>query len=58
MKFMTKNLEGFDFILTKNFKLFTDCGDWFCYILFPQYTVRFSSTGLYIYNREKDKFIW
>ena len=58
MKFMTKNLEGFDFILTKNFKLFTDYGDWFCYILFPRYTVRFSNVGFYLYDREKDKFIW
>ena len=45
MKFLTKNSEGFDFIIAKNFKLFTDCGDWFCYIRFFKHTIRFSSAG-------------
>lgn len=53
MKLMQKNEEGFDFILTKYFKLFTDCGEWFCYIILPRYTIRFSGAGFYIYDRKK-----
>ena len=57
MKLMQKNLEGFDFILTKYFKLFTDCGEWFCYIILPRYTIRFSGAGFYVYDKKKDKYI-
>ena len=57
MKLMQKNENGFDFILTKNFKLFTDCGVWFCYIILPRYVIRFSDAGFYIYDQKKEKFI-
>lgn len=57
MKLMRKNDEGFDFILTKYFKLFIDCGEWFCYIILPRFTIRFSGAGFYIYDKKKDKYI-
>lgn len=57
MKLMQKNDEGFDFILTKYFKLFTDCGEWFLYIILFHYIIRFSGAGFYIYDKKKDKYI-
>ena len=56
MKLMKKNDIGFDFILTKYFKFFTDCGELFCYIILPRYTIRFSTAGFYIYDKKRDKF--
>lgn len=57
MKMMQKNEGGFDFVLSKHFKLFTDCGEWFCYIILFRYTIRFSGAGFYIYDKKKDKYI-
>lgn len=59
MKLMQKNEDGFDIILSKYFKLFKDCGIWFCYIHFPRYTIRLShDAGSYIYDRKADKYLW
>ena len=58
MKLMQKNEDGFDVILSKHFKLFNDCGTWFCYIHFPRYTIRLShGAGSYIYDRKADKYL-
>lgn len=58
MKLMQKNDDGFDIILSKYFKLFKDCGTWFCYIYFPRYTIRLSlGAGSYIYDREINKYL-
>lgn len=59
MKLMKKNDDGFDIILSKYFKLFNDCGTWFCYIILPRYTIRLSyGAGSYIYDRKVDKYLW
>ena len=59
MKLMQKNEDGFDIILSKYFKLFNDCGTWFCYIILPRYTIRLSySAGSYIYDKKRDKIIF
>ena len=56
---MKKNDDGFDIILSKYFKLFNDCGTWFCYINLPRYTIRLSyGAGSYIYDRKVDKYLW
>lgn len=57
MKLMKKNQYGFDFILTKNLKIFTDCKEFFCDLYLFRYFVRLSTTGFYIYDKKKEKYI-
>lgn len=57
MKLMKKNQYGFDFILTKNLKIFTDYKEFFCYLHLFHYTIRLSTAGFYIYDKKKEKYI-
>lgn len=57
MIFMKKNnAYGYDFIISKHFRIFTEVGEWFFYIELPNYTIRFSSVGCYLYNKNKNKY--
>lgn len=59
MILMKKNDDGFDIILSKYFKLFKDCGTWFCYIILPRYAIRLShAAGSFIYDRKANKILW
>lgn len=53
MTLFKKNEDyGYDFILTKHFRWFTDCGDWFIYVDLPLgKTIRLSSAGYMFYRR-------
>ena len=55
MKLLKKNDCDFEFISSKYFKFFTDCGEWFIYISLPKYTIRISSAGNYIYKNRGNK---
>ena len=58
MKLMKKNQYGFDFILTKNLKIFTDCKEFFCDLYLFHYFIRLSTTGFYIYDKKKKNIFY
>lgn len=59
MKLMRKSKYGFDVIISKFLRIFSDCGIWFCYVELPHHTIRLSyDAGSYIYNKKTDKYFW
>lgn len=48
---------GYIFIMSKYLRIFTDCGDWFCYIEILHYQIRFSSAGFLVFDKKKGKYI-
>lgn len=53
MKFLKKNDIGFDFIISKYIRFFTEFNCWFLYFNLPKYTIRFSNAGNYIFKKEE-----
>lgn len=46
--FFEKNDCGFTFLMTSHIRIFTDCGDWFIYLLGKKRIYRLSSAGNYV----------
>lgn len=44
---------GFIFIVSRHLSIYTECGEWFIYLIGKKKTIRLSSAGNYIYRKDK-----